>query len=43
MIVGLYIISPVFFPGPIDDAIILALGCLMHQRLKVKEIGQINE
>ena len=41
--VGLYIISPDLFPGPIDDAIILVLGCFMNQRLKMKEIEQVNE
>lgn len=41
--VGLYIISPDLFPGPIDDAIILVLGCFMNQRIKMKEIGQTGE
>ncbi len=41
--VGLYIISPDFFPGPIDDAIMLVLGYFMNQRLKMKEIEQASE
>ena len=34
-IVFLYVIVPDFFPGPIDDAVLILFGLGMNNRLKI--------
>ena len=37
IVVFLYVVAPDFFPGPIDDAVLIFLGVAANNKLKISK------